>query len=214
MPDIFNILCTKILANPSSSPIIVAIDGVDGSSKSRFAKSLALELAQRNRHILQTSVDFFHNQESVRKPLNKPLPKSFFEDSYNYPALSEKLLDPIKHNSCSSVYLKHFDHRADSKIDESPVAVREDTILVFDGIFLHRDELRPYWDFSIFLDVSFKETYKRMAVRDGYPEDYLDERNARYYQGQLIYLEKCKPKSKATVVIDNNDFHAPIVVKP
>jgi uridine kinase len=30
-----------------------------------------------------------------------------------------------------------------------------DAILLFDGIFLHRPELRPYWDFSIFLAVNF-----------------------------------------------------------
>ena len=50
-----------------------------------------------------------------------------------------------------------------------------------------------------------------MNKRDGCPEDYLDERNSRYHGGQLLYLEKCNPKSKADVVVNNNDFDFPIV---
>ncbi|MBT3981149.1 MAG: panthothenate kinase [Bacteriovoracaceae bacterium] len=81
--------------------------------------------------------------------------------------------------------------------------------MVFDGIFLHREEVCDYWDYSVFLDASFGTTYQRMAKRDGCPADFLDEKNTRYYQGQLIYLNRCNPMSKASMCIDNNDFNNP-----
>lgn len=211
MTDILDTICAQILAITTEGPLFVAIDGVDGSWKSRFAASLAEELNNRNRHVLQTSVDYFHNKESIRKPPSKPMPVSFFEDSYNYQALVDKLLGPLRTGSASKVFLKHFDHRIDSEVHEDPVDFSDDTILVFDGIFLHRDELSSYWDFSVFLEVRFEETYKRMAARDGCPEDFRDEKNARYYQGQLLYFERCEPKRKASVVIDNNDFDKPVL---
>lgn len=211
MKNILDSICSQILAIDTEGPLIVAIDGIDGSGKSRFAASLAKELTNRNRHVLHTSVDNFHNKESIRKPPGKPLPVSFFEDSYNYQVLIDKLLAPLRTRSASKVFLKHFNHRIDSEVHEDPVDYSNDTILVFDGIFLHRDELSSYWDFSIFLDVSFEEAYRRMAVRDGCPEDFRDEKNSRYYEGQLLYLERCEPKRKASVVIDNNDFDKPVL---
>src|SRR4029453_49932 len=39
-------------------------------------------------------------------------------------------------------------------------------ILVFDGIFLHRPELRAYWDYSVFLEVAFAVSIPRGAQRD------------------------------------------------
>lgn len=213
MNDLFAAISSEILAIKAEGPLLVAIDGVDGAGKSRFAQSLADDLRRRGRHVLHTSVDYFHNPEAVRKPPGKPLAESFFENSYNYQALTEKLLDPLKQRTDSQVYLRHFDHREDSPIVEDSAAFDDNTILVFDGIFLHRDELRSYWDFSIFLAAEFEQTYKRMAKRDGCPEDYRHEKNARYYQGQLIYLSTCDPKSRASIVIDNNDFDRPVLIK-
>ena len=40
----------------------------------------------------------------------------------------------------------------------------------------------------MFLDVPFDETFRRMAVRDGCPPDPADPANARYLEGQRLYL--------------------------
>ena len=86
-----------------------------------------------------------------------------------------------------------------------------ETVLVVDGIFLHRDELAGAWDVSVFLEVPFSETFARMAVRDGCPPDPEDEANRRYVEGQRIYLAQCDPPSRATLVIDNTDPQRPVV---
>ena len=72
-------------------------------------------------------------------------------------------------------------------------------MLVVDGIFLHRDELVDWWDISVFLDVPFAETFRRMAVRDGCPPDPTDPANARYLEGQRLYLAQCAPQQRADV---------------
>ena len=78
-------------------------------------------------------------------------------------------------------------------------------MLVVDGIFLHRDELVARWDASVFLEVPFEETFRRMAVRDGCPADPADPANARYLEGQRLYLARCGPHLRATWVVDNAD---------
>jgi uridine kinase len=85
-------------------------------------------------------------------------------------------------------------------------------ILVIDGIFLHRPELREYWDYSIFLDVAFTLSVPRGAQRgEGSPDPGAPE-NRRYVEGQQLYLQSCKPKCSATIVINNEDLASPSVV--
>jgi L-cysteine:1D-myo-inositol 2-amino-2-deoxy-alpha-D-glucopyranoside ligase len=79
-------------------------------------------------------------------------------------------------------------------------------VLVLDGIFLHRPELRAYWDFSVYLDVDFDASASRLVVRDGRP---ADPASRRHVDGQRLYLGACTPRRRATVVIDNTDLAAP-----
>jgi uridine kinase len=80
-----------------------------------------------------------------------------------------------------------------------------------EGTFLHRDRLRPYWDFSIFLDVPFAVAARRMVARGtiGSAEDPLLE---RYFGAQRIYFEQAAPREHASLVIDNSDFDRPVIL--
>lgn len=86
----------------------------------------------------------------------------------------------------------------------SPVHASASAVLLFDGVFLHRDELKDLWDFSIFLSVPFSISYARMAARDGSKSDPTAPENRRYYEGQMIYLQSCQPQTRASIVVDNS----------
>jgi thymidylate kinase len=75
---------------------------------------------------------------------------------------------------------------------------------VLDGLFLHRDELRRQWDFSVVLEVPFSVSVARMARRDGSHPDPTHPSLQRYVQGQQLYFDRCRPWSRATVVVDNS----------
>ena len=86
------------------------------------------------------------------------------------------------------------------------------SILVFDGIFLHRPELRGYWDFSIFLEVGFHISIPRGAQRDEGSANADALENRRYVEGQKLYLRDCKPKTFATMTVNNENLAAPHIV--
>lgn len=88
----------------------------------------------------------------------------------------------------------------------------DDTVLVFDGIFLHRPELRDDWDVSVFLDVGFEVSIPRGAARGYGDPDPAAASNRRYVEGQRLYLDRCQPERHATFVIDNEHLDAPRVV--
>lgn len=192
--------------------IRVGIDGVDGAGKTYFADELAPLLEESGRPIIRASVDSFHNPKVIRYRLGQTSPMGFFLDSYDYRRLKDLLLDPLSPGGSGRYCTAAFDHRLDSPVATPEGHAATHSILVFDGIFLHRPELRRYWDFSIFLEVAFDTSIARCARRgDGSPDPQAPE-NARYVDGQKVYLQKCEPHRQATLVINNDDLAAPYIV--
>ena len=90
-----------------------------------------------------------------------------------------------------------------------------DAILLFDGVFLLRPELFACWDFKVFLDIDFEVMIARAIRRDGGGSGTVEsvrERNRlRYVPGQQIYLQDCRPREQADIVVENNNFNAPLL---
>lgn len=106
------------------------------------------------------------------------------------------------------------DHWQDVRLFPEPLQAPENAVVIVEGMFLHRDELADWWDYSCFLDVPFTETARRMAVRDGSHPDPEHESMRRYVRGQRLYFESAKPWQRATRVVDNTDPAAPRILSP
>jgi uridine kinase len=87
--------------------------------------------------------------------------------------------------------------------------------VIVDGIFLHRDELRSYWDYSVWLEVPFEISIPRGAARDhGFGDaDSAAASHRRSVEGQRSYITECDPAHKATVVVDNQVLSDPSFVR-
>src|SRR5262245_7815760 len=125
----------------------VGIDGVDGAGKTTFADELAAVLAPSGRSLVRAGVDGFHHPRAVRYRRGRESPEGFFRDSYDYGALVESLLGPLSPGGSGRFRRAVFDVDADRASGTPEERAAHDAILLFDGIFLHRPELRPYWDF-------------------------------------------------------------------
>jgi uridine kinase len=211
-PQILQDVANRILRLSSDRVVKVGIDGVDGAGKTRFADELVKVLQNSCRPVIRASVDGFHNTKAIRYARGRSSPEGYFADSYNYSALRAALLDPLSPGGSGRYRAAVFDHRLDSPVAAPERHAPPTSILVFDGIFLHRSELRHCWDFSIFLDVAFAISLSRCAERDGTSPDPAAAGNRRYVEGQRLYLRFCAPALHATVTIDNNDLAVPFFV--
>jgi uridine kinase len=205
-------LTTAIDALPSHRPQKVAIDGVDGAGKTMLADELATGLATAGRPTLRASVDGFHRPRAQRYARGRRSPEGYYLDAYDYPALRSVLLDPFAAGgqACPAVW----DHVRDAPVPRRWLPVETSTVLLLDGIFLHRPELRSQWDLSIFCRVRPDVSCARMAARDGTPADPRHPDNRRYVEGQRLYLDADDPEAYATYVLDNTDVEAPSLVRP
>jgi uridine kinase len=202
-------IATEILTLPTTNIRRVAVDGVDGAGKTHLADELAAELTSRGTPVIRASTDSFHNPAKIRHHKGRNSPEGFFQDSYNYEELISKLLTPLSPSGTGTYTRQIYDIETETRKETPPERAAPNAILIFDGIFTHRDELTKYWDYSIWLAVPFTVSIPRVAQRAGLHPDPTHSSNHRYTAGQELYMATCNPASKATVQIDNTNLATP-----
>lgn len=201
----------RILGTPSPFVLRVAVDGVDGAGKTFFADELAAVLELSGREVIRASVDGFHQPQNVRYRLGRGSPEGFYCDSYDYDALKTCLLEPLGPSGSGRYRTAVYDVRTETPVTLPEKQAAPGAVLLLDGIFLHRPELRGCWDVSVWLEVAFRVSVPRGAGRGpgyGSPDPEADS-NRRYVGGQRLYLAECEPRARATFIVDNNDLTAP-----
>jgi uridine kinase len=196
--------------------VIVAVDGLDGAGKTVFADGLAEVFAETGDAVFRASIDGFHRPRSERYLRGRNSPEGFYRDSFDYATFRRVLIDPFLDGAqtagTTGFQLAAFDVVRDAPVESQWVTAPLDAVLVVDGIFLHRPELRDLWDWSIWLDVPVDMTFARMALRDGSDPDPDAPSNTRYREGQQIYLREARPREAASVIVDNADLAHPRIV--
>lgn len=193
--------------------VILAVDGRDGAGKTAFADGLAEIFAEDGSAVFRASIDGFHRPRAERYARGRTSPEGFYLDSYDVATFRRVLIDPFRDGAQTAAttgfQLAAFDVARDAPVESAWVTAPMDAVLIVDGIFLHRHDLRGLWDWSLWLDVPIEVAYARMALRDGIDPDPLAPSNARYREGMRLYLSEADPAAAASVVVDNTDLAHP-----
>jgi uridine kinase len=213
--QIISDLANRINAIKLDHPIRVAIDGIDAAGKTCLGDELQFAFTTYDRPVIRASIDGFHNPKALRYSQGRNSPQGYFEDSFNYDALREYLLHPLGPGGDRTYRTSCFDYRANRNVLFKPSRASDNSILLFDGIFLLRSELADQWDYSIFVDVSFEVSLARAQSRDsgsGDPVESVEQLyRERYFPGQRLYLDSCRPKLKANVLVRNESIEHPVL---
>jgi uridine kinase len=212
-PDLVTELASRISRVRCPHPVRVAIDGVDAAGKTTLADELVAPLERAGRVVIRASIDGFHNPSTVRYLRGRSSPEGYFRDSFNHAQLVETLLAPLGPSGGRRYRRAIFDFHLDQPVEAPVEEASPDAVLLFDGVFLLRPELRPYWDFSIIVRADFEVTVTRAEARDhhrfGSTEQVRQRYAERYVPGQRLYLAEAQPEQHASVVVDNNDAAHP-----
>lgn len=209
------VLAEVIAQQPRDRPLRVAFDGVDAAGKTTLADEVAAVLERHEHDVLRASIDGFHNPRHER--YGDPSGRGYYERSFNHSLLIESILAPLGPGGTRRFRRAGFDFRTDAAVEAPEEIASDGAILLFDGVFLLRPELRACWDFSVFVDASFETTLARAEQRD---RQLFGDANAvraryveRYIPGQRLYLETVRPRDRADVVVDNNDVTSPSLIR-
>lgn len=207
-------LLQRLRAVRPGSRVIIAIDGVDGAGKSVLASELVnLAYSDGGRPVADVSIDGFHLPRARRYGRGRG-PETFYRDSYDYPAFIRSVADPFA--ASQPIIPAVWDVDADAPVAPTPIALSTDCVLLVDGIFLHRPELRDRWDASVWVDVPFETSVPRGNRRFGTQPDDDPEAasNLRYVGGQRLYFDECAPWEHATWILDNTVLDCPSLHSP
>jgi uridine kinase len=205
-----------LIAYKKPHPLRIAIDGVDGAGKSILADELTRSLKNAGKKVIRASIDGFHRSENERYARGVDSPQGYFHDSFDYDAIKRSILIPLGEGGSLQYCTTVFDYRKDSPVQGNIQTADKNSILVFDGVFLLRPALIEFWDYKIFVKVSFKTVLQRVETRDqelfGSQEAVRERYLKRYIPGQKIYLRKIDPEKIADMVIINDDPLNPAIL--
>ncbi len=212
LKEIFEIIRMST-QNSNKKPYIVGINGLDTSGKTSFSKTLFNYFRSIGQKAVLIHLDDFHNQSSIRKKGNNEI-NAYIKNAFNLRLLEDKLLKPLKSDGRINVKLDLLDLNTDTYTNTKSFHADEDTIIILEGILLYREPLNKYFDYRVFLDITFKMVLKRAEKRDVqlYGEDFLNKYKTKYIPIQKWYIENYKPKENCNLLIDNNDYNNPFVI--
>jgi uridine kinase len=115
------------------------------------------------------------------------------------------------------VVTSRFDLLSDTPQVSASQDLLPESILLFDGIFLHRPELITAWDMTIFIQVPFATVMQRAIVRDqpifGSEEEVVRRYQQRYLPAQQMYLDVIQPQKIADLILLNEPIDQPLILK-
>lgn len=209
-------LTNYILEKPVDHPVCVAIDGIDNAGKSKLAKELMFPLRKSKRQVISISIDGFHHPKAYRYRRGEFSPEGYYYDSFDLEAVISNVLQPLSLEGNRKFRRKIFDYTLDQKVESPWEEAEENAILLFDGIFLLRQELSSFWDIRIFIAIDRETSLDRAIKRDEYYyqsfETVQKKYLLRYFPAHQIYLERCHPKKHADVILENDDWQSPSIL--
>lgn len=179
----------RVLAAFPRGRVIVAVDG--GGGTSGFADDLAEVFREIGKDTFRAAIRGFHRPRNARTRYGPETPEGYYRDSYDYVTLRRVLLDPFRLAGSAGFQTAVYDQGRDAAVESEWTTAGPDAVLVIDGEFLLRPELRGEWDASV-----------RLADPPGRVSD----------SAQTVYADEVRPDEVADLLIDDHDPERPVIV--
>jgi uridine kinase len=204
-----------------SSRALVSIDGIDGSGKSRFTSALAAACAAAG------VPSFVFHVDDFRRPLG-PLVAGvdgavdgavdeasvYYERYYDF-ALLDRCLRAFL-DGAPGATIPRFDAKTETLTGTLALTFAAAQIAFLEGVFVLRAPTAAAAS-VIVLEVTEEEARRRILARDmarGRPRDVVEYRmNHRYFPAQRAYRAAFDPLRRADLVVDNERWENPRVVR-
>lgn len=200
MKELIKILQIRI---DRSKSFIIGIDGLGGAGKTTFSESL-YKILQQHKYTVQTlHLDDFIHKISIRYNPKIDDVECYYNVQWRYNYLVKNVLEPFKlHNRIEGI-IEIYDKDND-KYNHKHINLSKDPVLLIEGIFLQRVELKKYFDFVIYMDTPKDIRFQRVLDRDKYIgdiEQIISKYKNRYFPAEEKYESQYSPRENADFLI-------------
>ncbi|RFA09559.1 hypothetical protein B7R54_10270 [Subtercola boreus] len=161
-------LAAEIVHNYGRGRRLVAVDGAAGTKL--FADALGVAFREAGHAIVRASLDDFLQPRAVREQQGAASAAGYYSDRYDYPTFLRVLVQPFKLGGSAGFVGASFDASRDRALEPRWLTAPADAILLVDGPFLQRPELRGIFNFVVYLE---PDTSKLDPRIDGADELYI-----------------------------------------
>jgi uridine kinase len=190
---------------PTSRSVLAAVSGIDGSGKGFVSAEIVRALEARGYRVAGINIDGWLNLPQVRFSEENPA-EHFYRHAIRFEALFSELLIPLRDRRSVRVESDFAEETATTYRKEL-WAFDDVDVIVVEGIYLLKRELRSHHDVSFWIDCSFATALERALARgqEGLPpEDTIRAYRTIYFPAQEIHFTSDEPRAAATAVIPND----------
>ncbi|MFC1921104.1 hypothetical protein ACFLYQ_05210 [Chloroflexota bacterium] len=198
------------LRKQKDKAFVIGITGIDCSGKSTFSESLQSFFISRGFNTQSLHLDDFHNPSSYRYS-GENQAENYFNKSFDIDTIINETLIPVHQNKSFSTILTLLNLMTDKYEIRKEYSINQNTIVIFEGVFLFREDLAPYIDYKVFVEIPFEESKRRALIRDN--KASLKKYDEKYLPAQIRYLEEFPPSKTADIVIDNSNWEYPEIIR-
>jgi uridine kinase len=187
---------------------LIAVDGADGSGKSRFAERLAATCAAEGLPATVVHVDDFRRPVDFAAAPDEAA--AYYERYYDIPALERCLRAFLE--GVEQVVVPRFDSARGALEGEQELAFGRVPLCVVEGVFVLRvpaAAAAPLVALEVGADEARRRILERDAARGRPPEEIERRLLRRYLPAQLRYRAELDPSARADVLIDNERWEQP-----
>ncbi|HUS64966.1 MAG TPA: hypothetical protein VMZ28_10510 [Kofleriaceae bacterium] len=192
---------------------IVTVGGIDGSGKSSFARRLAAAFGAAGLPAVLLHVDDF--RRGVDWTRTDRAPEAIYgEDYFDFAAL-EACLDAFR-AGLPAARRPRFDGATEQLDGDLEVPMHGARVAVVEGVFMMR---LPSTDahVRVWMRSSYELGRRRIIERGDPPwrteAEWNQRIDERYFPAQRRYLDEFRPEERADIVIDNEDWQRPVLVR-
>lgn len=199
--DVVEELLTKIVcAGRQNKRVIIGVDGLSRSGKTTFVRKFASMLSEKqientvihlDDHIVGRSKRYNTGQEEWRE---------YFYLQWDVEALKNSLFENLIRSD--EIELPYYDSDSDQHVYKK-LKLTGKFVLIVEGIFLQREEWRPYFDCTVFIDCPRDI---RFARESNQTKQKIEKFRNRYWKAEDYYMGNLRPVEQADLVIPYYDL--------
>lgn len=161
-----------------------AIDGLGGSGKSTLARRVQ---AERAASAIVEMDDFYRPMpEAQREGLS---PREGFSRYFDWQRLRAQVLKPLRAGQTARYRPYDWERGA---IGSREVVVPASGLVIVEGVYTLRPQLRPFWDLTVYVEASREVRLARLLTRNENTRAQIDRWMAaeRYFEETFVPLER------------------------
>jgi uridine kinase len=177
----------KIPERTEARPILIGIDGLGGAGKTTLADAIA----EARRHVQVVHGDDFYGPEE--RDWRSWTAQQGYERYFDHQRLASELLEPLRDGRPGRFQRYDWGQNTLGEwVDVTPHGV-----VVVEGVYLLRPELRPAWDVTVFVEVPRDVRAARLHARGQNDAGWID----RWMAAEDYYEQVLDPAGLADLVV-------------